>query len=271
MDGDCGVVYIIDRVAVVDGGAGLVAVCGLGGVAVRHPAQLVGPCLDIQATVVSICVTDERIGVEHQMVVGEQVGLKLARVPCALRLIIPVFIEEGGAFAFMRLLGAHDVVDRSIDHNGPSLGNNGRLEQMLLGLLVRQQLLAAACNIVHQHIQGGVLGVVVESVGGSGGKDGGGGAVLSVILGGIPSVAVEAGGAVFGVGDQVVVVVLIEFDGLIPVHRVEQADGVGTPILLDCMACNSGGVGTAGRCKSTQGQKRGRDRPGQCLLAVLIR
>ena len=215
---------------------------------------------------------DERLGVEHQMVVGEQVGLKHARVPCALRLIIPVLIEEGGAFAFMLILGAHDIIGRSIDHNSPSLGNNSGLEQVIQGLLVRQQLLVAACNIVHQHIQGGVLGVVVEGVGVGGGEDGGGGAVLSVILGGgIPGVAVEAGGAVFGVGDQVVVVVLIECDGLIPVHRVEQADGVGTPILLDCMACNSGGVGTAGRCKSTQGQKRGRDRPGQCLLAVLIR
>ena len=69
---------------------------------------------------------------------------------------------------------------------------------------------------------------MVEGVGVGGGKDGGGGAVLSVILGGgIPGVAVEAGGTVVGVGDQVVVVVLIEGDSIISVHRVEQADGVG--------------------------------------------
>ena len=65
---------------------------------------------------------DERLGVEHQMVVGEQVGLKLARVPCALRLIIPVLIEVGGALPYMRILGAHNVVDRFLainhDRNG---------------------------------------------------------------------------------------------------------------------------------------------------------
>lgn len=69
---------------------------------------------------------------------------------------------------------------------------------------------------------------MVEGVGAGGSKAGGGGAVLSVTSAGdIPGVAVEAGGTVFGVGDQVVVVVLIECDSIISVHRVEQADGVG--------------------------------------------
>ena len=209
---------------------------------------------------------DERLGVEHQMVVGEQVGLKHALVPCALRLIIPVLIEEGGALAFMRLLSAHDIIGRSIDHNGLSLGNNSGLEQVIQGLLVRQQLLVAACNIVHQHIQGGVLGVVVEGVGVGGGKDGGGGAVLSVILGdGIPGVAVEAGGAVFGVGDQVLVVVLIECDGLIPVHRVEQADGVGLLVLLDGIGLVAVSVYMGGSCDGAQGDQAGRDLPGEGL------
>ena len=209
---------------------------------------------------------DERLGVEHQMVVGEQVGIKLARVPCALRLIIPVLIEEGGALAFMRLLSAHDIIGRSIDHNSPSLGNNSGLEQVIQGLIVRQKILVAACNIVHQHIQGGVLGVVVEGVGVGGGKDGGGGAVLSVILGGgIPGVAVEAGGAVFGVGDQVLIVVLIECDGLIPVHRVEQADGVGLLVLLDGVGGLTQGVGGALSGDGAQGDQAGRDLPGEGL------
>ena len=209
---------------------------------------------------------DERLGVEHQMVVGEQVGLKHARVPCALRLIIPVLIEEGGALAFMRLLSAHDIIGRSIDHNGLSLGNNSGLEQVIQGLLVRQQLLVAACNIVHQHIQGGVLGVVVEGVGVGGGEDGGGGAVLSVILGGgIPGVAVEAGGAVFGVGDQVVIVALIECDSIIPVHRVEQADGVGLLVLLDGIGLVAVSVYMGGSCDGAQGDQAGRDLPGEGL------
>ena len=45
MDGDCGVVHIIDRVAVVDGGAGHVA--GLVGAAVGHTAQLGGACFNV--------------------------------------------------------------------------------------------------------------------------------------------------------------------------------------------------------------------------------
>ena len=45
MDGDCGVVHIIDRVAVVDGGAGPVA--GLVGAAVGHTAQLGGACFNV--------------------------------------------------------------------------------------------------------------------------------------------------------------------------------------------------------------------------------
>ena len=44
-DGDCGVVHIIDRVAVVDGGAGHVA--GLVGAAVGHTAQLGGACFNV--------------------------------------------------------------------------------------------------------------------------------------------------------------------------------------------------------------------------------
>ena len=45
MDGDCGVVHIIDRVAVVDGGAGHVA--GLVGAAVGHTDQLGGTCFNV--------------------------------------------------------------------------------------------------------------------------------------------------------------------------------------------------------------------------------
>ena len=209
---------------------------------------------------------DERLGVEHQMVVGEQVGLKHALVPCALRLIIPVLIEEGGALALMRLLSAHDIIDRSVDHNSPLLGNNSGLEQVRQGLLVRQQLLVAACNIVHQYIQGSVLGVVVEGVGLGGGEDGGGGAILGVLgVGGVPGVAVEAGGAVFGVGDQVVVVVLIEFDRIIPAHRVEQADGVGLLVLLDGIGLAAVSVYMGGGCDSAQGDQAGRDLPGEGL------
>ena len=113
MDGDFGVVHIIDRVAVVVGGAGLVA--GLVGAAVGHPAQLGGAFFDRQAAGVRNYMVLKRLGVEHQMVVGEQVGIKLARVACALRLIIPVLIEEGSALTCMRILGAHDVVNCATD------------------------------------------------------------------------------------------------------------------------------------------------------------
>ena len=137
---------------------------------------------------------------------------------------------------------------------------------MLFCLSIRQKMLFASCNIVHQHIQGGVLGVVVEGVGVGGGEDGGGGAVLSVILGGgIPGVAVEAGGAVFGVGDQVLIVVLIECDGLIPAHRVEQADGVGLLVLLDGIGLVAASVYMGGSCDGAQGDQAGRDLPGEGL------
>ena len=107
---------------------------------------------------------------------------------------------------------------------------------------------------------------MVEGVGIGGGKDGGGGAVLSVTgAGGIPGVAVEAGGAVFGVGDQVVVVVLIKCDSIIPVHRVEQADGVGLTGLLDGVGGLTQSVGGALGGDGAQGYQAGRDLPGEDL------
>ena len=66
-------------------------------------------------------------------------------------------------------------------------------------------------------------------------------------------------------GDQVVIVVLIECDGLIPVHRVEQADGVGLLVLLDGVGGLTQGVGGALGGDGAQGDQAGRDLPGEGL------
>ena len=66
-------------------------------------------------------------------------------------------------------------------------------------------------------------------------------------------------------GDQVVVVVLIEFDRIIPAHRVEQADGVGLLVLLDGIGLAAVSVYMGGGCDSAQGDQAGRDLPGEGL------
>ena len=92
------------------------------------------------------------------MVVGEQVGLKLARVACALRLIVPVLIEEGSALTCMRILGAHDVVKCAIDRNAAAccdqLWTMTEVDPETLCASAPSKSWFATCNIVHQHIQG---------------------------------------------------------------------------------------------------------------------
>ena len=232
---------------------------------IGYAGKLIGSGLDLEDTVVDIGVAiittyNNAAAILQHVIVGSFLGSGVRAVFC---LIVNMLIVIGTARHIS--FGCFKPISNSANLYCPCTWQNSRY-LCSLGVLLRKIDILISC--VHQIVEDGVLGIVVEGVGFRRGEHGGGGAVFAILL--IPYRFIIIGLAVLGAALQIVIICLTPIVFILFGHRVEQTDRIGVFVQVDRIGGLSLLICITLYLHSTQREKIRRNFPHQSLSLITV-
>ena len=232
---------------------------------IGYAGKLIGSGLDLEDTVVDIGVAiittyNNAAAILQHVIVGSFLG---SGVRAAFCLIVNMLIVIGTARHIS--FGCFKPISSSANLYCPCTWQNSRYLCSLGGLLRKIDILISC---VHQIVEDGVLGIVVEGVGFRRGEHGGGGAVFAILL--IPYRFIIIGLAVLGAALQIVIICLTPIVFILFGHRVEQTDRIGVFVQVDRIGGLSLLICITLYLHSTQREKIRRNFPHQSLSLITV-